>query len=71
MAVVPVSLGLVLAAILPFETRVFAAQRAALGHAGGASAAGHRAAVVDRMYSSVLAVDYLRSLQLLDPEVGC
>ena len=68
-AVVPVSLGLLLAAILPFESRVIAARRAASGHAYGVSATSHRAAVVDRMYSNALAVEYLQSLQLLDPEV--
>ena len=37
--------------------------------AANVSVSSHRTAVIDRMYSDSLAVDYISSLQLLDPDV--
>ncbi len=63
-------MGLLLVSVAPCETRVLSLRRAAFGSASRTSARSHREAVVDRMYSDALAADYLRSLELLDPEVG-
>ena len=48
---------------------VLTAQLSAEARGNVASASSHRAAVVDRMYNGALALDYMQSLKLLDPEV--
>ena len=68
-AVIPISLGLLLVVFLPLDMRILTAQWAAYARGPRTSASSRRAAVVDRMYSDALALDYIRSLNLLDPEV--